>query len=268
MRMLALLTAIGLTVALALPALAQSYPVATEPPHTTDPGRLRALALEREIHERFARGLSAEGRADWPAATAEFTRIISLDPPEPRGSTARYDLAIAQARSGDYHAARLQLEEALRRDPGFAAAAANLVTVNTLDGDLAAARAAADAFVALAPASARARYERGIVALRANDLATARADFHALVAGDPAYAVAHYDLAVVEIRDERFDAAESELDNALAIDPGYARARFALGTVYVRTGRRGDARVAFDRAARDAADITLRSLALELRDRL
>jgi tetratricopeptide (TPR) repeat protein len=267
-RLGAALGALGLIGVLAASALGQSYPAATDAPHTTDLGRLRALAVEREIHERFARGLDAEARGDWAAAAPEFERIIALDPPEPKGSTARYDLAIARARSGAYGAARRLLEEALERDPGFSAAAANLVTVDVLAGDLAAARAAADRFVALAPASARARYERGIVALRDGDLATARTDFRALVAGDPVYAVAHYDLALIEIRSSRFDAAESELDRALTIDPGYARARFALATVLVRIGRRSEARAAFDRAAHDASDLTLRSLALDLRDRL
>jgi tetratricopeptide (TPR) repeat protein len=260
--------AFGLAAALVGPALAQSYPAATDPPHTTDLGQLRALALEREIHERFVRGLSAEGRADWSAAIPEFERIIALDPPEPKGSTARYDLAIAEARSGDYRGAKRLLEEALKRDPGFGAAAANLVTVEVLAGDLAAARTAADYFVALVPASARARYTRGILALQAGDLANARADLRALIAGDPSYAIAHYDLALVEIRSAQFDVAESELDSALAIDPSYARARFALATVYVRSGRRAEARAAFDRAARDASDVTLRSLAVDLRDRL
>jgi tetratricopeptide (TPR) repeat protein len=260
--------AIGIALVLAGPALGQSYPAPTDIPHTTDLARLRALAVEREIHERFARGLDAEACGDWTAAAPEFERIIALDPPEPKGSTARYDLAIAQARSGNFRAAKRLLEEALDRDPGFSAAAANLVSVDVLAGDLAAARSAADRFVALAPASARARYERGIVALRDGDLATARTDFRALAAGDPAYAVAHYDLALTEIRSARFDAAESELDRALALDPGYARARFALATVLVRVGRRAEARAAFDRAARDASDVTLRSLALDLRDRL
>ena len=259
---------VGLAAALTGSALAQAYPDATEQPHTTDPVRLRALATRREIHERFARGLRAESRADWQAAIAEFERIIALDPPEPAGSTARYDLAIARARTGDYTAAALLLESALRRDPGFTAAAANLVTVEVLAGNAAAARAAADRFVALAPASARARYERGIVALQTGDLAVARDDFRALLAGDPAYAVAHYDLAIVDVRTAQFDAAELELDRALAIDPSYARARFALGTVFLQTGRRAEARAAFDRAARDASDIMLRTLAVELRDRL
>ena len=268
MRFGALLGALCLWLGPAAAALAQSYPAATEPPHTTDVSRLRALAVEREVHERFARGLKAEASSDWAAAIPEFERIIALDPPEPKGSTARYDLAIARARSGDYGAARLLLEAALERDPGFRAAAANLVTVDVLAGDLAAARTAADRFTELAPAAARARYERGIIALRAGDLSTARDDFRALISGDPAYAVAHYDLAIVEIRSERFDTAETELESALAIDPTYARARFALGTVYVRIGRRTEARAAFDRAARDASDITLRSVALDLRDRL
>lgn len=267
MRLRAVLGALGVAAALTGPVAAQIYPATTSVPHTLDPARLQALAVEREIHERFKRGLDAEGRGDWAAAAPEFERIIELNPPEPKGSTARYDLAIARARSGEYGAAKRLLEEALERDPGFAAAAANLVTTDVLAGDIAAARTAADRFVAIAPASARARYERGIVALRSGDLPTARADFRALAAGDPAYAIAHYDLALIEIRSSRFEAAEAELDRALAIDPGYARARFALATVFVRLGRRAEARAAFDRAARDASDVTLRSLALDLRDR-
>jgi Tfp pilus assembly protein PilF len=262
------LAALGFAATLTAVANAQSYSTPTDAPHTTDPARLRALAVEREVHERFNRGLSAEGRGDWAAAMPEFERIIALDPPEPKGSTARYDLALAKARSGDYGSARTLLEAALARDPSFTAALANLVTVNALDGHLAAARAAADRFIASAPTSARARYERGIVALDDGDLTTARADFRALVAGDPGYAVAHYDLALTDIRDAHLEAAETELNSALAIDPGYARARFALATVYVRTGRRGEARAAFDRAAHDATDVTLRSLATDLRDRI
>jgi tetratricopeptide (TPR) repeat protein len=257
---------LAIVATLGTPAVAQTYPSPTDAPHTTDLRALRHLAIEREIHERFVRGLAAEGRSDWAAASVEFTRIIALDPPEPKASTARYDLAIAKAQLGDYSGAKALLEDALRRDPGFGAAAANLVTVNALAGDLAGARAAADRFVALVPASARAHYDRGIVALRAGDLATARTDFDALIAGDPTYAVAYYDLALVEIRSGKFDAAELELEHALALAPGYARARFALGTVYVRTGRNAAARAAFDRVARDASDITLRTLALSLRD--
>ncbi len=260
--------AVGFVMLVAAAALGQSYAVPTTAPRTTDVARLRTLALDREIHERFVRGLDAQSRADWTTAAAEFERIIALDPPEPKGSTARYDLAIARARSGDYHAAIALLDEALRRDPGFTAAAANLVTVSTLAGDLAGARAAANRFVALAPASARARYERGIVAVHAGDLATAAADFRALIAGDPSYAVAHYDLALVEIRGGDDAAAELELQSALAIAPAYARARFALATVLVRLNRRAEARAAFDRAAHDASDETLRTTATDLRDRL
>jgi Tfp pilus assembly protein PilF len=254
--------------AVAAGASAQTYAQPTAAPRTTDAGALAVRAHEREIHERFARGVTAEERGDWSAAATEFRRVVSLDPPEPRGSTARYDLALAEIHLGHDDAAAGLLEEALHRDPRFAAAAANLVALHLRRRNDAAARTVADRFVAVAPDSVLARYDRGIAALRAGDLLTARADFRALIGRDPSYAVAHYDLALVELRAGRDDAARTELEQALTLSPAYARARFALGTVLMRDGRRADARVAFDRCARDAADPALRALAIDLRDKL
>ncbi|MGD0051124.1 MAG: tetratricopeptide repeat protein [Vulcanimicrobiaceae bacterium] len=247
---------------------AQSYAAPTVAPRTTDPGALAALARRRELHERFVRGFAAEERGDWSTAQAEFLQAVALGPPEPQGSTARYDLALAEANLGHDDAAAAHLQEALHLDPSFAAAAANLVAVELRRGDLAAARAAGDQFVAIDPQAALARYGRGLVALRGGDLEQARTDFRALLDADPAYAVAHYDLALVELRAGRDEAALTELIHALALAPAYARARFALGTVLLRDGRRADARLAFDRCAHDAADPTLRALAADLRDKL
>ena len=249
-------------------ANAQAYPGATAAPRTTNAQRMTAQARDREIHERFARGVAAEQQGAWSTATTEFARIVALDPPEPKGSTARYDLALADAQLGRLDAAAALLDEALHRDTRFAAAAANLVAVQLQRGDLAAARRAAERFVAIAPDAALAHYGRGIAALRSGDLVTARADFRALSAADPGYAVAHYDLALVELRAGRDAVAQAELERALALAPDYARARFALGTVLLRTGQRAAARVTFDRCAHDAADPELRALAIDLRDRL
>ncbi len=255
-------------VAAAVAAPAQTYSGTTPQPRSTDPGALVARARAREVHERFLRGVAAEERGDWNSAAQEFERVVALDPPEPKGSSARYDLALAQTHLGRDDAAVALLEEALHRDPRFAAAAANLVAVELRRGDLGGARRAADRYLALAPGAVLARYGRGLAALRAGDLAAAREDFRALIDADPSYATAHYDLAVVELRAGRDDAARAELEHALALAPNYARASFALGTVLVRAGRRADARVAFDRCARDADDPALRALAIDLRDRL
>lgn len=257
-----------LIIALTAPAVAQTYPVATAPPRTTDPAALRRFAEGREIHERFIRGLDAESRGDWAAAAMHFERIVTLDPPEPQGSTARYDAAIAETHLTHYDRAIALLHDALARDPEFAAAAANLVTAAVYAGDEKTAREAADRFVKIAPASARARYQRGLLALQGGDLATARADFLVLIGSDPSYATAHYDLALVEIRDARLDVAQTELERALELSPGYARARFALGTVLFRLGRRSEARAAFERAAKDASEPTLRDLATSIRNQL
>jgi tetratricopeptide (TPR) repeat protein len=250
------------------PSAAQAYPAATPAARTIAPAQLEALARDREVVERFRRGLDAAARSDWRASADEFSRVVSLDPPEPRGSTARYNLGIALANAGAYAAAEDAFEDALERDPGFAAAAANLVETALAAGDLPRARRAADRFVAIAPASLRARYSRGLVALKQNDLATARADFTSLTAGAPAYALAHYDLAVTEIRAANYPAAQRELETALALSPGYARARFALATLKLREDRRAEAGAELARVMQDASDPALRGLAATLSQRL
>jgi tetratricopeptide (TPR) repeat protein len=247
---------------------AQAYPAATPIARTTAPAQLDALVRDREVMERFRRGLDAASRADWRTSAAEFTRVVSLDPAEPRGSTARYDLGIAQARLGQFTAAESSFDEALRRDPGFAAAAANLVETALQAGDIPRARRAADRFVEIAPTSLRARYGRGIVALQQNDLPTARADFAALIAASPSYALAHYNMAVTEVRAGEYAAAQTELQAALALSPGYARARFALATLMLRADHRAEASANLARVIQDADDPSLRALAVSLRERL
>jgi tetratricopeptide (TPR) repeat protein len=249
-------------------ALAQAYPAGIPVPRTTAPAQLDAAARDREVAERFRRGLDAAAKADWKTSAAEFTRAVALDPPEPRGSTAQYDLGIAQSHLGQYAPAEVAFDEALRRDPGFAAAAANLVETALAAGDLPRARQAADKFVALAPASLRARYSRGLVALKQNDLATARTDFALVTSASPTYALAHYDLAVTEIRAENYQAAQTELQAALALSPSYARARFALATLMLRADRRAEASADLARVIQDADDPSLRALAVTLRERL
>ncbi|MBV8531895.1 MAG: tetratricopeptide repeat protein [Candidatus Eremiobacteraeota bacterium] len=248
-------------------ALAQTYAPRSPVPRTTSVPALRALAVRREIEERFAVGLDAESRGDWTTAAGEFERVVALEPAEPQGSTARYDLAIAYANMQQNDAAARQLRAALALDPGFLAAIANLISVDLALGNIVEARRLADRYVALAPDSARALYSRGIVALQTGDAATARDDFGKLLHANPAYAVAHYDLALAEERLGRYDAAEQELRNALALAPAYARARFALGVVLLREGEHAAARNAFARATQDAAgDPALQNIAAAMRD--
>jgi Flp pilus assembly protein TadD len=248
-------------------ALGQTYPSMTPVPRTTSAPALRDLATQREVEERFRIGLDDLAGHDWKGASEEFGRVVALNPPEPKGSTARYDLAIAFASLQRYDDAARQLRGAIALDPGFLAAMANLISVDLQRGDLREARSVADRFVALAPDSARALYARGIVALQAGDAATARDDFGKLLHSNPSYAVAHYDLALAEERMGQFVAAERELRNALSLSPTYARAEFALGAVLLRQGRRGEARDAFVRTFRDAAgDPALQNIAAAMRD--
>src|SRR5579862_2308274 len=106
-------------------ALSQSYPMQTPVPRTTSAPALRAMAIAREIEERFRLGLDAEARSDWKAAVPEFERIVALRPAEPKGSTALYDLSIAYSHLARYDDAARALGGALQLDPEFLAAMAN-----------------------------------------------------------------------------------------------------------------------------------------------
>jgi len=245
---------------------AQTYPMQTPVPRTTSLPALQAMAVSREVEERFRLGLAALGGGQNAQAAAEFQRIVALNPGEPRGSTAHYDAALAYAHLGRYGEAAQNLHAALALDPGFLAAMANLVAVDIARGDLTEARKIADRYVALDPDSARALYSRGIVALRAGDARTARDDFGKLLQANPAYAVAHYDLALAEERLGNDAAAERELRTALTLAPAYARAQLALGALLLKLGRRAEARDQFTRASHDANDPALQNLAAAMRD--
>lgn len=247
-------------------ASAQVYPGQSPVPRTTALPALRSQAIAREVEERFQAGLNALAAGRFEPAAAEFERIVALDPPEPKGSTALYDAALAYANLHRYDDAARNLQAAIARDPSFLAALANLVAVDLARGDLTGARIVADRYVALAPDSARALYSRGIVALRSGDAAVAQHDFGKLIHANPAYAVAHFDLALAEERLGNDDAAETELRTALSLAPAYARARLALGVLLLKQGHRAQARDAFARATRDATDPALENLAAAMRD--
>ena len=248
--------------------VAQLYSPAPQPATTSLP-TLHAQARMRAVVERFHRGLASFAKLDWQRAADEFSAVLALDPPEPQGSTAAYDLGVAQNHLGKYDEAAVSFRNAIAKDPGFLAAMSNLIATDLRRNDASEARTIANRFVSLAPDSARAHYSRGLAALAGNDFATAVDDFSQLLKSDPRYAVAHYDLGVAETRLSRYVDAATEFNAALALSPTYARARFALGTVLLHQGDRVAARAAFDRAAHDASDDpSLQGLATEMRNAL
>src|SRR4029077_2017253 len=112
---------LGLTAALLLvlastAANAQSYPQAGPVPRSTDSATMLGAARQREIRERIEIGFRAELKGEWKRAVAEFARVLTLAPPEPQGSTARYDLGLAQAHLGQLDAAAESFAAAIALD--------------------------------------------------------------------------------------------------------------------------------------------------------
>ena len=259
------LALLGLLASMTASLFAQTYE-STPRVRSTDPATLRSLGIAAEIHKRFSLGLAALEHHDAAHAAAEFERILALHPKEPQGSTALYDLGLAQTQLGHLAQAQSQFKAAIGLDPGFLAAMANVIVIALQRNDLTSARVAADQFLARAPDSARALYSGGLVALRSGNLAVAQTDFSKLTQLNPASATAHYTLAVAQIQANSLAEAERELRLALERSPRYAAARLALGTVLLRMGRREEAREAFELAARDSNDAALKNLAASMRD--
>ena len=268
MHVRSVLASLGVSLALGIvSANAQTY----APPHptirSTSIPALAAIARERALRLRFDMGLQAQSKGAWAQSAADFEAALKLQPPEPAGSTAHYDLSLAYVHLGRLNEAAVQLREALSLDPAFLAAMANLISVDLQRGDVGEARAIASRFVRIAPNSARALYSRGLIALQSRDPAQAAADFGRLLANDPQYAVAQYDLGIAQARLHNDADAKRAFTSALAIAPTYAQARFALATVFLREGHKREAREAFDRAAKDAQnDPALRTLARSMYD--
>ena len=85
-------------------ALAQAYPAAAPVARTAAPAQLDALAAIAKW-PNVPPWTRCTAHGDWRTSATEFARVVALDPAEPRGSTARYNLGIAQAHIGDYSAA-------------------------------------------------------------------------------------------------------------------------------------------------------------------
>ena len=245
-------------------ATAQTYSTSRPLPRTTSEPALRTLATQREIEERFTIGLSALSRNDWKPAIAEFERIVALNPPEPKGSTARYDLAIAYANDGRNDDAARELARHSRSIPvssrlwRISSPSISRAAISAKRARLPIVRRPRSGFCARALLARHRRVASRRCRNRASGLRKTPAR-KPLVRGRPLRSRARRRTPGT-LRRGRTRTAERA-----ALAPSYARARFALGVVLLREGEHAAARNAFE-ATRDAAgDPALQNIAAAMR---
>ncbi len=150
-------------------------------------------------------------------------------------------------------------KSALRLDPQFALALANLSYVYYLKDQIFDARAKAEEAIQLDPDLAAGHNQLGLVLWREGNKREAAKKFEKAAELDPGDAGPWVNLGELRFEEKDLAKAEATLQQAIDRDPKNYRANALLGRVYAAQGRDGDAETAFRAAIRyDEAKIGAR----------
>jgi TolB-like protein/tetratricopeptide (TPR) repeat protein len=225
-----------LRVTVQLIAVSDQSPVWSE---TYDRSVHGALTIQSEVAAQVTRALAVE-LLPAPFATPTWT---ATGAPAARDAYMRGRYFLNRGMPGDTRAAIEQLEDAIRRDPQFAAAHAALADAHhwvAMSGQAPAgdayrrAAAAAREALRLDPHLADAQAAVGLVQLWSEwNPAAAAESLERAVALNPSDATAHHDLAWALVALQRFDEAVAHMTRARDLDPVSPRANNDIGWLYL-----------------------------------
>jgi Flp pilus assembly protein TadD len=163
---------------------------------------------------------------------------------------ARFNLAAALDERGDKAEAAVQLAEAVRIQPTFAAARAELGQLLAKQGHLPEALVELHAAANLNPSDASTHYRLGTVLGEAGSQREAATEFQEAVRLDPANADAHYNLGISLVNQGSIESAAKEFAATVKLRPDDPYAHFNLGISFARLGRIREAIVELSEAVR------------------
>jgi putative PEP-CTERM system TPR-repeat lipoprotein len=173
---------------------------------------------------------------DMARAEQAFTRAAQGNP---RATTARSALALAQVARGNVAAGFAELEAAAAADTGMRSSLA-LIAARMRTNDLQGALRAIDDLQKKQPESPIVPTLRGSVLIQSRDAAGAVAAFERALAIDPLFYPATAGLAAVDFGAGRPEAAERRFRDLLQRDPRHVRALLGLAELKARTGGHKD----------------------------
>ncbi len=229
----------------------------------------RAIALFPQFGEAYyglAQSLRALGRRDearaaleqhrvygtrWPAIDDPLSARVSAVRDDPRAQLTR-GLRLAEA--GDVAGAIAAHEAALARDPSFAQAHANLISLYGREGQWAKAEEHYKAVLALGYNVDEAHYNYGVLLGSQQRWSEAAAAYRLAVAANPLHAQARNNLGQLLEGDRKLDEALDQYRQAVAANPQFRLARYNLGRMLLAARRFDDAIAEFEqlREPRDA----------------
>lgn len=219
------------------------------------PGNLRqgldrlSAALERKrapFAEPYVKlAMAQAGTGDYDAARASLGQALEIDPDSP---IARFNLSEVLRRQGRFAAAVEQYQRTLTLDPGYAKAHLGLGLVNRQQS-----RPAMESFrraLRFDPLLAEARLGLGREALERGPPAEAARHFLQALQVDPDSAEAHLNLGLAQARQGLPEEALAAFRQAAALDPSSPEAHYNLGVSLARQGRIQEALRFFREAVR------------------
>jgi DNA-binding winged helix-turn-helix (wHTH) protein/tetratricopeptide (TPR) repeat protein len=225
----------------------------------------RALHTNPLAYEAYLQGRYYWSRRGQTLGKAleSYQRAIELDPgyaPAHVGITEVLGhMALwGQLKSGEAAArARRSLGRALALDPNLASAHAALGWLTSMfDGDMAAAEASFARALSLDPGAADAHGSYSIHLLASGHLEESLQEIQAELELDPRSQVTYASRAWVLFCSRRFDEALAEARRAIEIDPGYAASHSFLGAIAGHVGAFDEALIAGGKAAVLAGDFS------------
>ena len=181
----------------------------------------------------------------YDAARASLERALDIDPDSP---IARFNLAEAMRRQGRFAAALEQYRRTLAVDPNYAKAHLGLGLVNRQQG-----RPAMESFRRALQSDrllVEAHLGLGRESLERRRAAEAAGHFLQALRVDPDSAQAHLNLGLAQARQGHREEALAAFRQAAALDPDSPEAHYNLGVALARKGRTREALQSFRQAVR------------------
>ena len=181
----------------------------------------------------------------WATEFSLWSDTAAKAPANPRALTL---LGVAYTDRGEPDKAFEAYQAAIRANPDFHDAHANLGSALIGRGDLDGALAAFTRARALDPKNAQDAYHLGLIHQKLGQLDDARREYETSLRLAPDDAGTHNNLGAVHQAAGRWEAARAEYELARRLDPGLAQASYGLGQVHQHEGREEDAIRAFQEA--------------------
>ncbi|MEO5658053.1 MAG: tetratricopeptide repeat protein [Nitrospiria bacterium] len=180
----------------------------------------------------------------WATEFSLWSDTAAKAPANPRALTL---LGVAYTDRGEPDRAFEAYQAAIRANPDFHDAHANLGSALIARGDLDGALAAFTRARALDPKNAQDAYHLGLIHQKSGRLDEARREYDTSLRLDPDDASTHNNLGAVHQAAGRWDAALAEYETAVRLDPALAQAAYGLGQVSQHRGHADEALRAYRR---------------------